>query len=75
MGACCFKRNVTVYLFSCPSLKVVKVVFLLVWYYVGVFVCENTFQSNSLDLLVLMAEQLKTEKNISYWFDEVENNY
>lgn len=37
--------------------------YLLVWYYVGVFVCENAFQGHSLDLLVLMAEQLKTERN------------
>ncbi len=63
MGDCCFKRNIAVFLFSCPSLKVVTVVFLLVRYYVGVFVCENTFQCHSLDLLVLMAEQLKTERH------------
>lgn len=63
MGDCCFKRNITVYLFSCPSLKVVKVVLLLVRYYVEVFVCENTFQCHSLDLLVLMAEQLKTKRH------------
>lgn len=43
--------------------KGVQAVFLLVWYYVGVFVCESTFQHHSLDLLVLMAEQLKTERH------------
>lgn len=73
MGDCCFERRITVYLLFCPSLQVVKVVFLLVWHYVGVFVCENTFQCHSLDLLVLMAEQLKTERNVSCWFDALEN--
>lgn len=36
--------------------------FLLVWDYVGVFVCEEALQCDSLELLVLMAEQLKTER-------------
>lgn len=69
MGDCCFKRNITVHLSSCTSLEVVMVLFLLVWYYVRVFVGEDTLQRHSLDLLVLMAQQLGTERNRSCWFN------
>lgn len=41
-----------------------EVVFLLIWYDAGVFVCENTLQCHSLNLMVLVAEQLKTEAEI-----------
>ena len=62
------RTPITVHEFSCPSFRVITVLFLLVWYNVWVFVCENTFQGHSLNLLVLMAEQLKThtERNTSH---------
>lgn len=47
------------YIYSSPSLQGR---FLLVWYYVAVLVCEETLQRHSLDLLVLMAEQLKQKQ-------------
>lgn len=45
------ERDRDLRLLPCPR-------FLLVWHYVGVSVGENTFQSHSLDILVLMAQQL-----------------
>lgn len=46
-------------LLSCPR-------FLLVWHDVGVSVGKNTFQHHSLDILVLMAQQLWTDTSIFY---------
>jgi len=71
-GDCCFKSRITVYLRSCPSIQADTVVFLLVRYDVGVFVCEDAFQSHSLDLLVLMAEQLDTEAHVSGMFEALQ---